>query len=82
MQPSPNKPRISLHLMRRGIVLASIGSLLLMFGCSELIESAKEKSTVKMTDNTTVSITDKIYRIPPIDEVAPVETETATFALG
>jgi hypothetical protein len=65
-----------------GITLASIGSLLLMFGCSALTESAREQNTMKMTDNTTVSKTDKIYRIPPIDAVAPVETETATFALG
>jgi hypothetical protein len=45
-------------------------------------ESAKEQNTMKMTDNTTASKTDKIYRIPPIDAAAPVETETATFALG
>jgi hypothetical protein len=68
--------------MLMGITLASIGSLLLMFGCSELTESAKEQNTMMMTDNTTVSKTDKTYTIPPIDAVAPVETETATFALG
>jgi hypothetical protein len=64
------------------IILVSIGFLLLMFGCSELTESTKEQNTMKMANNTTVSKTDKIFRIPPIDAVAPVETETATFALG
>ena len=53
-----------------------------MVGCSELTETAMEQNTMKMTDNTTVSKADKIYRIPPIDAVAPVETEMATFALG
>jgi hypothetical protein len=37
---------------------------------------------MKITENTSVSKTDKIYRLPPIDAIAPVKTETATFALG
>ena len=82
MQQSTHKPRIIQHAIIQGITLATIGSLLLMFGCSELAESAKEQDSMKIADNTTVSTTEKIYKLPPIDAAAPVATETATFALG
>ena len=65
-----------------GIILTSIGSLLLIIACSELTESAMEQTTMEMTDNATISKNDEINSIPPIDAVAPDKTETATFALG
>ena len=82
MQQSTQKTHIATHSRIMGPALASIGFLLLILGCSELTESAMEQNTMKMTDNIPVSNTDNMYRIPPMDAGAPLETETATFALG
>ena len=79
MQPFFQNNQIIRHA---GTVLASIGLLLLMIGCSELLESKRTQNTMKIAENTSVSKTDKIYRFPLIDADAPVKTETATFALG
>ena len=82
MQPKLRKPHIIQRSVFMGITWVSIGFLLLLSGCSELVESKRKQNKMITAKQQSVSKTDRIYRLPPIDSVAPVKTETATFALG
>ena len=58
-----------------GIVL--LGLVLFLQACDS-VEAVKEGETTLITTMNSVNYTAK----PPIDALAPVKTETATFALG
>jgi hypothetical protein len=69
------------HLSRRffiaEIVVVLLGLVLFLQACNAS-EAVKESETVPMTTMNSVPYTAR----PPIDALAPVKTETATFALG
>ena len=59
------------------IVVVLLGLVLFLQACDS-VEAAKEGETTLITTMNSVNYTAK----PPIDALAPVKTETATFALG
>ena len=69
------------HLSRRffitEIVVVLLGLALFLQACDS-VEAAKEREITLITTMNSVHYTAR----PPIDALAPVKTETATFALG
>ena len=59
------------------IVVVLLGLVLFLQACDS-VETAKERETTLITTMNSVHYTAR----PPIDALAPVKTETATFALG
>ena len=59
------------------IVVVLLGLVLFLQACDS-VEQAKERETTLITTMNSVHYTAR----PPIDALAPIKTETATFALG
>jgi len=67
----------------KGLPLASMGILLILYACSAANAENNEISTrdeMKVEQAESKSALD--ISIPPIDQIVPMRIETATFALG
>ena len=76
-RPSQGHRHLSRRFFIAEIVVVLLGLVLFLQACDS-VEVAKERETVSMTTMNSVPYTAR----PPIDALAPVKTETATFALG
>ncbi|MGM0382058.1 MAG: hypothetical protein ACQEQO_00985 [Thermodesulfobacteriota bacterium] len=73
-----------LPMLLKGLPLASIATLLILFFCNSG-NPDKNKSNARDEMKVMEQAQDKAalnISIPPLDKIVPIRTETATFALG
>jgi hypothetical protein len=72
------------HILLKGLPLASIATLLMLYACSAAHPEKNESNTrdemkgMEQAENNAASD----ISTPPLDNIVPLRTETATFAFG